>query len=281
MNYLIKYKYIALASLISFIPFYSVYGYSQDINTEYQALNKYYFNKIANRISNQKTAEEYLDQAKNIIIDDYTPLLKENKKTREEFIQLVNKSLMLKETARAYLYLGHANYMNLDSIGYKKAIDHYEKALELNPEYVEVFIALGMLHRNNKNFKATITNLEKAIEHNYENELIFNQLAEAKYQVGDHQGAIINLKKAIKINPNNSLNHFHSGRSKHILGDHKGTINDYSKAIELNPNSANYYFFRAFAYLDQNDIKNGCQDLDNASKLGANTSKEMERYCLN
>ncbi len=281
MNYLIKYKYLAFASLISFIPFHPVYGYSQKINTKYQVLNKYYFNRIVNSISQQKTAEEYLDEANNIIFDDFSALLTKNKKTREEFIQLVNKSLKIKETARAYLYLGHANHMTLDSIGYKKAIDHYEKALELNPEYVKAFVALGMSHRNNKNFKETITNLEKAINLNYENELIFNQIAEAKYQLGDHKGALIALKKAIKINPDNSVNYFQSAISKHILGDYKSSINDYSKAIKLNSGSANYYYFRAFAYLDQKDIENGCQDLDNASKLGANTSKEMEKYCLN
>ena len=274
-----KYKNIFLATIFSLIAGNSVQSFEQNTFPKHNKLKQNNIHLIVDSSKKIKTAEEYLDEAKNIIIDDYTPLLKENKKTREEFIQLVNKSLTIKETARAYLYLGDFNYMTLDSIGYKKAIDHYEKALELNPEYVEAFIALGMLHRNNKNFKATITNLEKAIELNYENELIFNQLAEAKYQVGDHQGAIIDLKKAIKINPNNSLNHFHSGKSKHILGDHKGTINDYSKAIELNPNSANYYFFRAFAYFDQKDIGNGCQDLDNASKLGANTSKEMEKHC--
>ena len=274
-----KYKSLFIAIIVSFFPLGGVSANRENFHSKINDVDINYDNTISQNHREKKIAQEYLDQAKNIIIDDYTPLLSKNKKEREEFIRLVNKSLETNETARGYLYLGHAGFMAFNSHGNKKAVENYEKAIELNPEYVEAFIALGSLHKNNQNAEGVITNYGEAIRLDSDNDVLYGEIGIAKQDIGDHKGAIIDLEKAMKVNPHNALTYFHSGQSKHFLGDFKGAGNDFSKAIELNPESANYYFFRAFAYLDQNDIRNGCQDLENASKLGANSTKQIKKYC--
>ncbi len=54
--------------------------------------------------------------------------------------------------------------MAFNSLGYKEAIDNYEKAIPLNPQYVDVFIALGSTHSNNKRYKGCIHNFEQVLK---------------------------------------------------------------------------------------------------------------------
>ena len=274
-----KYYSKFLLILLSLVPVASVYGLEQNIGSNNDDFKRDGLSLIAEYIDNKKTAEEYLDKAKTLIIDDYTPLLQKNKKQREEFIGLVNKSLEINKTARGYLFLGHADFMAFNSLGYKNAVANYEKAIELNPEYVEAFISLGALHQNNKNYEGVITNYGEAIRLDSSNELLYEEIGTAKRELGDHKGAIIDFKKAININPRNARTYFYSGQSKHFLGDFKGAVNDFSKAIDLNPENANFYFFRAFVYFDQDDITNGCKDLENASRQGANTANAFKKHC--
>ena len=77
-----------------------------------------------------KTADDYLDQAELIIKDEnYRPLLENKKGEKDKFLQLVNQSLKLEESARAYLYLGFIRHMAFDSDSYKYSVQYYEKEL--------------------------------------------------------------------------------------------------------------------------------------------------------
>ncbi len=52
-----------------------------------------------------KTADDYLDQAELIIKNEnYMPLLENKKGEKDKFLQLVNQSLQLEESARAFLF---------------------------------------------------------------------------------------------------------------------------------------------------------------------------------
>ncbi|WP_269617210.1 tetratricopeptide repeat protein [Prochlorococcus marinus] len=112
-----------------------------------------------------------------------------------------------------------------------------------------------------------------------ENKFLYAAIGKARKQMGDYKGAIVALKKAMKFNPNKAIIYIHSGQSKHFLGDYQGSISDYSKAIKLKPEDGYSYYLRAFAYFSQKDSANGCRNLEEASKYGFNTSKEIEKYC--
>ena len=272
-----KLRTLAISFLFFLFPFGALYASEPTFNSQSKVLEKKYLNTVTYSFNKKKTAEAYLDQVQQII-GDYSSILRDNKKERREVIRLVKKSLKLKETARAYLYLGHVDFLAFNSHGNKEAVKNYEKAIKLNPEYSEAFLALGSMAQNRNNYEGIISNYKKAISLNPENEFLYGAIGIARNKMGDHKGAIIDLKKAMKISPNQSINFFHSGQSKHFIGDYQGSIKDYSKAIELRP-TGNSYYSRAFVYFSQNDSTNGCKDLEKASKYGFNTSKEIENYC--
>ncbi len=273
-----KYRTLAISFLFFLFPFGELSASEPTFNSQSKVQENKYLNTVAFSFNKKKAAEEYLDQAQQII-GDYSSILRENKKERREVVRLVKKSLKLKETARAYLYLGHINLTAFNSNGYKEGVKNYEKAIKLNPEYSEAYVSLGSLHRNNKNYEGIISNYKKAIALNSENDFLYAAIGEAKTNIGDHEGAIVALKKAMKVNPNEAIIYIHSGQSKQVLGDYQGSISDYSKAIKLKPEDGYSYYLRAIAYLNKKDSSNGCKNFEDASKYGFNTSKEIEKYC--
>ena len=144
-----KYQTLAVAAFLSLIPLGEVYGFSQYLSPRNNpsALT-------SNSLNKSKTANDYLDEASLIIANKtYLPIYENKNGERDKFIQLVNRSLKLKESARGYFYLGIAGHMSFTSTGYEEAVQNYEKAIQLNPEYIEAFIAMGAANLNRKNYQ--------------------------------------------------------------------------------------------------------------------------------
>ena len=112
-----------------------------------------------------KTADDCLYQAELIIKDEnYRPLLENKKGEKDKFLQLVNQSLKLEESARAYLYLGFIRHMAFDSDSYKDSVQYYEKAIELNPTYKRALIALSSAHENGKNYQECMNSTDEVLK---------------------------------------------------------------------------------------------------------------------
>ena len=137
-----KYKAFAIAIFFSLMPLGEVYG----------------FNKV-------KTTDDYLDEAELIIeYASYDPLFKNKNGEREKFTNLVNQSLELEETARAYVYLGFVRHMAFESDSHENSVHYYEKALELKPKYLRALIALSSAHFNGHNYKECINSTNQVLK---------------------------------------------------------------------------------------------------------------------
>ena len=155
-----KYKTIAITAFLSLIPLGEVYGFSQNLSPRNNPSTL-----TSNSLNKTKTANDYLDAASLIIANKtYLPIYENKNGERDEFIQLVNNSLKLKESARGYFYLGIAGHMSFTSTGYEEAVQNYEKAIELNPKYVEAFIAMGSVNLNRKNYQECVNSFEGALK---------------------------------------------------------------------------------------------------------------------
>ena len=136
-----KFKTFAIAIFFSFIPLSEVYGNNQ-----------------------VKTANDYLDEAELLIEKSYMPLLENKAGEKDKFLQLVNQSLKLKESPRAYLFLGFVRHMAFDSDSYKDSVQYYEKALELKPKYLRGLIALSSAHENGKNYQECMNSTDQVLK---------------------------------------------------------------------------------------------------------------------
>ncbi|TKJ39713.1 hypothetical protein CEE37_10565 [candidate division LCP-89 bacterium B3_LCP] len=125
-----------------------------------------------------------------------------------------------------------------------EAIEEYETAYQINPNYALIYNELGYLH-------ATIGDLKKAIE--YMKKYVFiapdqanphDSLGDILIRVGRYREAIDHLRSALSVKPNlaaepNNLGHaiyLHLATANLRLGRLKQTEQHLNRAIELAPN---------------------------------------------
>ena len=135
------------------------------------------------------TAEDFLTQAEALLAQ---------KGNEQEVIRLLNQSLAIQQSGKAYFYRAYAKYSLGDIEG---AISDYNQAIGIKPQDAHTY-----------NFRGI-----------------------AKYALGDKQGAIADYTQSIAINPKDADSYYNRGNVKDDLGDKKGSIADYNQAIHINP----------------------------------------------
>jgi tetratricopeptide (TPR) repeat protein len=116
---------------------------------------------------------------------------------------------------------------------WQAAIDDFDIALKINPNYAEVYTIRGV----------------------------------SKAALGNKQGAIDDYNLALKIKPNIAEAYLNQGRAKADLGNKQGAIDDYNLALKIDPNLDWAYFDRGNAKADLGDKQGGITDLTKAAKL--------------
>ena len=104
----------------------------------------------------------------------------------------------------------------LEAGDYLSANQAFNKAIELNPNYMIAYAPRGI----------------------------------AKYELKNYVGSIMDCNEFIASNPDVSSHHLffaylYRGKSKYNLQDYRGAIEDYTKDIDLNPYFAAAYFYNA------------------------------------
>ncbi len=127
----------------------------------------------------------------------------------------------------------------------KKAIEYLDKAIKLQPNYIEAYIRRGVAYKN--------------IEQN--------------------QPTIEDFTMAIRLQPDNVLAYFNRGTTYSNLNQDKQAIDNFNEVIHLKPDYAEAYNNRGFTYLlqgnkEQGNKELGYPDVQKACELG--TCKTLE-----
>jgi branched-chain amino acid transport system substrate-binding protein len=93
----------------------------------------------------------------------------------------------------------------------KKAIKEFEKAIFIDPNYVEVYNKMGISYDRMKNFSKAVISYQSAIALNPELYHIYNNLGFSYMLQGHYDEAIHMLKKAIALNKGNARIHNNLG----------------------------------------------------------------------
>ena len=189
-----------------------------------QSLADEYAKKLA-----EENAKKLAEENAKILADEYA------KKLAEENAKRLNKNAAL----IAYSD-GTSSALRKD---FQTTINHFTRAIELDPMFVEAYISRGNTYDELKAYSESVSDYTIAIKFDPKNVGAFNSRGIAHYRLKRYPEAIADYTTAIEINPSEADIYYNRGLSYGALGRHYFALDDYIQAIRLNPLHAKAHIY--------------------------------------
>jgi tetratricopeptide (TPR) repeat protein len=131
---------------------------------------------------------------------------------------------------------------------YQGAIQKYQAAIKLVPNYPYAFFSKGYSHFYLKEYDQAIEDLNTSLTQSYTPIEVYKIRWNAYYDKKDYPNALKDIQEAIKIEPANAAFYISQGDIYREQNLDKEAIDSYTKASELNPSNADLPYFIAVIY---------------------------------
>ena len=186
-----------------------------------------------------------------------------------EFAVKISEDDKIKEGARKNLAVAYYNrgtaYNTLKQ--HEKAIEDYNKSIELNPTYAMAYNNRGNAYSDLKQHVTAIEDYNKALEIDLKDATAYCNRGNAYGKLKQHVTAIGDYNRALELNPTYAMAYYNRGNAYGKLKQYKRAIEDYSKAIELDLKYADAYNNRGNAYDELKQYKRAIEDYNKAIEL--------------
>ncbi|MBZ0282965.1 MAG: tetratricopeptide repeat protein [Anaerolineae bacterium] len=180
-------------------------------------------------------------------------------------IEEFNRAILLNpEFVQAYYRRGNAYSMKKDS---NRAIADWQEALRLTSDSTHASLFRSNIYRLQKDFSSALAEADAAITSNPKDPEMYNNRGIARSDKGDNDGAMADYAEAIRLNPQFATAYNNRGIARKAKGDKDGAIADYTEAIRLNPQDADAYNNRGIARSDKGDNDGAMADYTEAIRL--------------
>ena len=132
-----------------------------------------------------------------------------------------------------------------------KAVQAYNKVLELEPNYVEAYNNLAIVYQEMGDLEKARLAYQKSIELNPRYEKAYNNLGILLYIQGRYEESIGAFQKALAINPHNMESYVNLGILFKKLGQMDQAIECYQKGLRINPLNPEAHYNIALLYDEQ------------------------------
>jgi Flp pilus assembly protein TadD len=134
-------------------------------------------------------------------------------------------------------YIAHNNLgLVLDAQGNSlEAYKHFQKALEINPSFVEAHNNLGVLLAQQGQSAEAIRHFQKALELQPDCADAYNSVGNVLADQGHIAEAITNYQKALELNPDFAAAYYNLGNALALQGKYADAIGHFEKALQLRP----------------------------------------------
>jgi tetratricopeptide (TPR) repeat protein len=147
-------------------------------------------------------------------------------------------------SAETYFSLGNMRY---DLGLYKIAIEDYDRAIRLKPDFVDAYVNRGSSKAGLGKYIAAISDYDRAICLQPDLVQAYYNRGLAKDELGEHIAAIVDYNAAIRLKPDYADAYVNRGHAKAGLGEYIAAISDYDRAIWIEPDDAKTYNNRGVA----------------------------------
>ncbi len=229
---------------------------------KYRAVSLYLLNRYPEALASISQAIS-LEPQDPIILNVKAELLSLLKRYPEA-LGIYDNIIKKEPRAWAYVNRGTVKYQSGDKKG---AIDDYDKAIQLNPQYTGAYVDRGLAKSDLGDNNGAMSDYERAIAIDPQFAEAYVSRGIAKAESGNKKAAIVDYDRAIAIDPQFNRAYFNRAIAKSGLGDKKGAIADYTRAIALDSQDIKSYVNRAMTKSGLGDKKGAIADYNRAIVL--------------
>ncbi len=156
-----------------------------------------------------------------------------------------------------------------------QALDDYNKAIELKPNYTAALVNRGNIMRDNNRHAEALNDYNKAIELKPDFPIAYFNRGILFTKEKRNDQAMNDFNKAIELNPEYYKAFSNRGNIFFNEKRYKEAISEYSKAITLKTDYSEAYHNRGLAEYYSGNKNAGCMDLKQAAGLGFQPSADL------
>jgi tetratricopeptide (TPR) repeat protein len=189
-------------------------------------------------------------------------------KRYKEALEAYNQAIELKpEYAEAFLGQGNS-FLELKR--YEEAVEAYDKAIQLQPNYVEAWNGRGKGLDFLQRYESAINAFDAAIKIQPNSLEAWTNKGNLQIQLQQYSEAISSFDKAVKIKPNYSLAWYRRGWALHNLRRYQEAVESYDKAVEFKPDSSDSWYQRGNALINLQKYKEAVESYEKAVQFQPN-----------
>ncbi|GBD52823.1 tetratricopeptide repeat protein [Microcystis aeruginosa NIES-298] len=182
-----------------------------------------------------------------------------------------NKAMKLNPNyALAYSGRGELYYYQKK---YDLALADFNKAIEINSDYAEAYVNRGFIYYNQQKYDLALSDWNKAIEINPNYANAYYNRGNLYYDLQKYDLALSDYSKAIELNRSYAIAYYNRGLLHRDLRKYDLALSDFSKAIEINPNDADAYLGRGLLYFYQEKYELALSDYNKAIEINPNLAQ--------
>ena len=174
--------------------------------------------------------------------------------------------------AIAFSYRGAAYYQKGD---HNRAIQDFDQALRLNPNYAEAFSNRGNVYNDKGNYDQAIQDFDQALGLSPNLAYAYNGRGNAYNDKGNYDRAIQDFDQALRLSPNYAYAFNGRGTAYSGKGNYDRAIQDFDQALRLSANYVEALYNRGNAYNSKGNYDRAIQDYDQALRLNSNLAQAL------
>lgn len=146
-------------------------------------------------------------------------------------------------------HYNQANY-KAEKLDLQGAMDCYNKALQINPNYVPALSNRGVTYGKMNNPKAALADFEHVARLDSKYKDVYSNMGNVNVMLGDLPNALKNYDKALQLTPDFPDAIFNRGQARSSAGDLQGALKDFEHLIQVKKDYPSAYHSRGMILLN-------------------------------
>jgi len=156
---------------------------------------------------------------------------------------------------------------------YEDALNAYDKAIQIQPNYLEAWMGRGNALDRLQRYEDAINSFDGALKIQPNHLEAWNERGNVQIKLQQYSEAIASFDKAVKIQPNYSPAWYKRGLALHNLRRYEEAVQSYDKAVEFKPDFSPSWYSRGNALINLQKYKEAVESYDKAVQFQPNLYK--------